>query len=441
MRLFGFDFHPFRSTRAPERRSDQGGADAVDPASLTWGLYRDWLGGISVSREKAMAIPAVWAAVNVFSGALASLPFDLFERTPAGASPADGHPVANLLRLEPSEHYSSFEFRRAMFAQACFGNAYALIHRNGIGRPVELEILDPLSVEPFQMDSGKRVYIVNHRIGSTQRRLVVTPRDMIHLRAISLDGINGLQTATVHRDVHAGGIAAQEYSNYYFSNGAHVGGALVYPGMLTKEQRTVAEKKLLDKNGGVRNVGKTLLLDGGVKYEKFSQNPEEAGLNNYRNMVVYDEARIFGVPAHLIAQMDRATFNNIETMNVQFVTLCLRPWCVQAEQEFTRKLLTESEKTSGRYFVRFNLDGLLRGDTKSRAEYYRMALGGPGSGDAWLTPEEVRQLENFNSEPTDGELFKVTVAQDPPADPAAPANTPDPAPQNDSPNGSPQASK
>lgn len=435
MRLFGYDFF---QRAAPERRNAQPDA-ATLIADATWGLFREWMGGVSVSREKALSIPAVWAAVKTISEALASLPFGLFERTEQGALPADRHPVENLLRLEPSENYSSYEFRRAMFAQACFGNAYALIHRNGIGRPVELEILDPLSVEVFQADSGKRFYIVHHRIGSTVHRLVVQPRDMIHLRGLSLDGITGLNTATIHRDVHAGAIAAQEYANYYFSNGAHVGGAVVFAEKLSKEQRDIAASKLLEKNGGIRNAGRTLILDGGAKYEKFGQNPEEAGLTGYRKMVVDDQARIFGVPAHLLAQLDRATFNNIETMNVQFVVLCLRPWCVQAEQEFARKLLTTDEKTSGRYFIRFNLDGLLRGDTKARAEYYRLALGGPGSGDAWLTPEEVRELENFNREPAEGELFKVASTM-PQTQAPAPDGDANPDNANTDEDGTPQAS-
>lgn len=398
MRLFGFDIS-FSRAASFEQRNTSPDVNSVT-ADVTWGLFREWMNGVSVSREKALSIPAVWAAVKTIAETLASLPFGLFERSDDGAKAAERHPVENLIRLEPSEHYSSYEFRRAMFAAACFGNAYALIHRNGIGRPIELEILDPLSVEIFQADSGKRVYIVHHRVGTGVRRLIVQPRDMIHLRGLSLDGITGLSTATVHRDVHAGGIAAQEFANYYFSNGAHVSGALVYPGELKGQQRENAEKKMRSRNTGVRNAGSTLILDGGVKYEKFSQNPAEAGLTEYRNMVVMDQARIFGVPAHLLAQLDRATFNNIETMNVQFVVLCLRPWAVQAEQEFARKLLTADEKMSGRYFVRFNLDGLLRGDTKSRAEYYRtlFAVGA-------MSPNDIRELENQNRRDGGDEYF------------------------------------
>ena len=125
-------------------------------------------------------------------------------------------------------------------------------------------------------------------------------------------------------------------------------------------------------------------------------DPGDVTLNETRNFQVNQAARIFGVPVHLLAQMDKSTFNNMENMSVQFVTLCLRPWAVQCEQEFADKLLTQNELFSERYFFRFNFSGLMRGNTQERANYYKQALGGPSTGIGWMTVNEVRELENLD---------------------------------------------
>ena len=151
---------------------------------------------------------------------------------------------------------------------------------------------------------------------------------------------------------------------------------------------------------GVRNAGKTLILDAGVKYERMGLDLEEAGLIPYRNMAVDDAARIFGIPAHLLAQLDRATFNNIEVMNTQFVTLCLRPWAVQMEQEFSRKLLSGNEKQNRSHYIRINLDGLLRGDTESRASYYNTMFN-IGA----MSPNDIRDMENLNRRPEGDQYY------------------------------------
>lgn len=434
---------PIFGIRLPwERRSVN---DPAAPWGPTWETWMKSTEGATVTRERALGIPAVFAAVKAVSETLASIPFELYERTPEGSQAAITHPLYDLLRLEPSPDYSSYDFRVALFANACFGNAYALIHRNGIGRAVEFEILDPLSVEPFQTNEGSRFYIVHHQVGNTVKILTVYPRDMIHIKALSMDGISGLSTTRIHQKVHSGAIASQEYADYYFSNGAHVGGALIYPTGITKDQYDRANSKM---NGGgqsgIKRTGQTLILDAGVKYEKFGQNPEEAGLIKYRAMVVDDQARIFGVPVPILAKMDQATLQNMEQMFRQFVTLGLRSWAVQAEQEFDRKALFQSERK--KFFTRFNLDGLMRGDTQAQADFLDKMMKNMA-----YTINDARDFLNANKVPwgnrpfaqagmvqieEDGsiELPEPPNAQDTPSDPASDT-------QDNTDNGTPQAGK
>ena len=402
-----------------------------------WGDAAPSATGIHVTREKALSIPAVWRAVATVADTLASLHFCIFERTQNGSAPAVSHKLYNLIRLEPSPNQTAFNFRRALFLQACFGDAYAIIHRNGIGRAERLELLDARDVTQYQRDSGERFYVVRRTVGNRHSEEVYRPDEMLHVRGITLDGETGLDVVGIHRDNFGMGIAATRYGAAFFGNGAHMDKALVYPGNMTDQNRANAEAAI-KKKSGVDNTGKTWLLDGGVKIEQFGIDPQKATLTESRRFQADESARIFGVPAHLIGQLDRATFNNIEVMNTQFVTLCLRPWAIQAEQEFAVKLLTREEKTSDRLFFRFNLDGLLRGATKDRAEYYRAALGGPGSGSGWMTPEEIRELENLNLAPDHGELFDVADAMQPQE--VEEPQTDEPQTENDDDNGTPQAS-
>jgi HK97 family phage portal protein len=266
---------------------------------------------------------------------------------------------------------------------------------------------------------------------------------MLHVRGVTLDGINGVDVVRTFRDSFGMGIAATEYGAAYYGNGAHTDKAVLFPGVLTPQNRAILEQKINEKTGP-RNAGKMLVLDGGMTIDELSSDPGKASLNDVRKFQADEYARIFGVPAHLIGQLDRATFNNIETMNTQFVTLCLNPWAEQVEQEFAVKLLTENEKTADRFFFRFNLDGLMRGDTAARATYVDTMLK-----NMVYTINDVRQLDNLNTVPwgdtpyaqagitqlsEDGTLEIPEPQTDTPADAA------DNSQSNDTGTGTPQAS-
>lgn len=370
--------------------------------------------GVIVTRDGALSVPAIWDAVNKVSRTLASLPFGIFEQTDSGSAPAKRHPAYNLVRIQPTPNlklYSSFDFRAALFAQACFGDAFAKIHRNGIGRPTDLELLDASTVSQFRASSGRLYYIVRRQVGEKYVEETLDAQNVLHIKGLTLNGLCGKSVVSTHRDTISTSISSERFGNAYFSNGAHTGGFIYYPHELKPDQREIARKKFSQKYGGVGNAGQWVFLDGGMKAEKISVDLQEAMLNETRNFQVNQAARIFGVPVPLLAQLDKATLNNMETMGIQFVTLCLRPWAVQTEQEFAIKLLTSDELQSERFYFRFNFAALLRGDTQSRAAYYKQALGGVSTGIGWMTVNEVRELENLDKVDDGDEVFTAEKMQ------------------------------
>lgn len=417
--IYNFFFPQQRTadSAAIEQRSMEG-SPLPNDGWIGWGNFGLLSSsGVAVSRMTALGVPAIWAAVDTICKTLASLPFGIFQQTENGSKAAKSHPVYNLVRITPAPAlglYTSYSFKYSLFLQACFGDAFVKIHRNGIGRPTNLELLEQDTVSVFQRDTGELYYIVRRQIGNRYSEEVLTPREVLHIKGLTINGLMGQSVTAMHRDSIGTSIAAEQYGNRFFANGANPSGALVYPQELKAGQREVVERKVSGKFGGVENTGKTMVLDAGVKYEKFSLNPGEAMLNETRNFQVNQSARIFGVPVPMLGQLDNATLNNMETLQTQFVNLCLRPWAVQVEQEFAVKLLTYNELISETFFFRFNFNALLRGATKDRGAYYKQALGGPSTGIGWMTVNEVRELENLDRVDDGDEVFtaeKVLAAQ------------------------------
>lgn len=356
-----------------------------------WGQPNDWQGtGSIVTMERALSVPAVWDAVKKVSETLASLPFDLFQKTDAGSEPAVNHPVRYIIRTEPSPFVTSYDFRRALFARACFGDAFAKIHRNGIGRPTRLELMVG-TVYVGQNEEGQNFYIWYWKRGNSSGSEALLPNEVIHIKGFNLDGNVGLDVATTHRDTLGFAIGANKYGNAFFANNASVDKVLTMPGALTPAQHSQLQSKISGVSGASK-TGSTLVLDSGMDLKRIGLNPEESMLNESRGFQVNEIGRVFGVPIHLLQSNEKTSFNSIEAMNTTFVTLCLRPWAVQAEQEFLLKLLTRDERMSDQYFFRHNFEGLLRGDTAARSAFYASAIL-----NGYMTRNEVREKENMNT--------------------------------------------
>jgi HK97 family phage portal protein len=397
LRLFGFNISieaPWDQARHAASRNINTLPYGSGPSG--WGTLYDSIfsGSGVVTRQKALQVPAVFAAVDVVSRTLASLPFAPFRRTPEGAEHAVGHPLWAMETIEPSPHTTSYNFRRDMFADACFGNAYAKISFKGNGRAYKLERLIPEDVVIYQREDGTLYYAVSRKMGTQATFEILYPWEVIHLRGMTIDGWQGINISNQFNSSFATSIDATRYGHNFFSNNAAIDGIVAFPQGLSKDARDIIEDRIQKKHAGVKNVGGIMVLDAGASYTKIGTNPQEAMLNETRMFQAYESCRIFGVPAHMINVLDRSTFNNIEMMDNGFVKYCLTPWAEQFEAECDVKLLTQDEKINGTIFHRFDMTNLMRGDMKSRAEYEDKMLK-----NMVLTINDVRRMNNMNEVP------------------------------------------
>ncbi len=350
---------------------------------------------VSVNINTALGVSAIFRCIDIIAGGIASLSFQVFEESGGMIQPAKAHPLYYPLSKEPHEHYTKFTFFRTLIANTLlYGNGYAIINRHPhTARPVSYELVSPQMVEPFMSDMGELYYKVT--VKTIEKVRNVFARDMIHISTLSLNGLTGVDLIRKNAENIGVTIAATQYAGAFFGNGAHVAGVIERPGSLSPEALDKIRSSFNANYSGTGKTGSTAVLDEGMTYKKIGMSPSDAMLVEVRKFQVEEISRIFGPPLHMLNAMERATFNNVEVMDQAFVKHTLRPWCKMIEEEINRKSFTQQEKQSGRYYTRFNLSSMLRGDTKTRAEYFRtmFEIGA-------LSPNDIRKLENMN--PRDG---------------------------------------
>jgi len=337
---------------------------------------------INVNESTAQSIPAYFRATTIKAEQLAALPFSIYEKTDNGTVEAKQHPIWDLLNFRPSPLYNSFDWREAISRQLEFrGDCFIRIIRAD-SEVSELRLIDP-PVDMFEME-GQWFY----RFASINETLRWD--EVIHLKANTKNGIKGQSPLKLLREVFGLGIAQIEYAASYFGNGAHVSGILESDQVLKKEQLEVIRDSWNAQYSGPDNFGRTAMVSGGFSYKKMGGDIQESGYVESRRLTVEDVSNITGVHPILLANLEKATFSNVEELNRIFVQFTLRSLCKKIEAEFNSKLFSKAERE--RYFVRFNLDGLLRGDTKARTDYYKtMRLVGA------MNANEIRALENMNA--------------------------------------------
>ena len=338
---------------------------------------------VYVSEEGSLAISAVWACVRILSETVGTLPIHLYKRTSNGREKAKGHPCSLLLQ-KPNSYLTRFALmHHLMICCTLWGNGYARIYRDKFFRPVRLQLLHPYDIEPILTYDDELFYRDN-------TGLFIPCYDIIHLKGISTDGYKGKSPIAVHRDNLSLSVSAQRYGEKFFNQGGNMSGVFKYPSTLKPEAYKRLKNDLIAQSTGLHNAHTPLLLEGGMTYERISIPPEDAQFIATRKFQKTEIATIYGVPPHMIADLERATNNNIEHQGMEFVQYCLLPYLVRLEEEFNRKLLREDEFED--YYFLFGLNGLLRGDAKTRSEYYKnMNLIGA------MSANEIRTLEDMNS--------------------------------------------
>ena len=362
--------------------------------------------GKPVTERSAMQMTAVYSCVRILSEALASLPVHLYRyRSDGGKEKAIDHPLYRLLHDEPNPEMSSFVFRETLMTHLLlWGNAYAQVIRNGKGEVVALYPLMPNRMTVDRDGRGQLYYKYTTTSDDAPTMegttVYLSPSDVLHVPGLGFDGLVGYSPIAMAKNAIGMAIACEEYGARFFANGAQPGGVLEHPGTIKDPQRV--RESWQSTFGGSGNAGKIAVLEEGMKYTPISISPEQAQFLETRKFQINEIARIFRVPPHMVGDLEKSSFSNIEQQSLEFVKYTLDPWVIRWEQSIYRTLFTESEKQE--YFVKFSVEGLLRGDYATRMSGYATARQ-----NGWMSANDIRELENLDRIPAEqgGDLYLI----------------------------------
>tara|TARA_R110000824_G_scaffold376370_3_gene567481 strand:- start:2057 stop:3280 length:1224 start_codon:yes stop_codon:yes gene_type:complete len=349
--------------------------------------------GIPVNNDTALTFSAVWAAIRILSESVAQLPISLIEREENGDKiNRTNHPLYNLLHNKPNEYITYFSFIQKIMVDLCLnGNSYVKIERNGAGRPIALYPIDFDNVEIREYED--KYYYFNSETGEA-----IEYEEMLHFKTMSQDGMIGLSPIDTCANSISWGLGLEAYGNSYFSNGAKVSGVLETDRALSTEAVDRLRNSFDNNYSKIGDSNKTLILEEGLKFNSISMSNEASQFLASRQFSIEEVCRIFNVPPHMLADLSKSSFSNIQEQSREFVQYSLQPYLSMIEQEMTNKLFKKNE--TGKLFVEFNVNALLRGNPKDRAEYYRTMLN-IGA----ISINEIRQKENMNRVEEGDSLF------------------------------------
>jgi HK97 family phage portal protein len=365
-------------------------AKAADWGTLERFISWAWGGGASssgivVTPQTAMQAAAVYSCVQVLAQSVGMLPLNLFDKKGDQRSVAKDHPLFELLHHQPNDWQTSVEFFEMMVASLCLrGNAYAYVNRTRSGRVVEILPLHPDMVRTEMGSDFSLTYQVTTPDGSFK---TFKSGEIFHIRGLTLNGWLGISPIAYARESIGLALATEKFGGQLFKNGAKMGGVLEHPGKVGDD----AYKRLKDSFDAAtsgENAHKTALLEEGMKFTKISMNADDAQFLETRKYQRSEIAAIYRVPPHMIGDLERATFSNIEQQSLDFINSALMPWLTRIEKAIRRDLFTSEDKKSDLQ-VRFNVASLLRGDAQARGMYYH-----GGILDGWLVRNEARAMES-----------------------------------------------
>ncbi|ADK85601.1 phage portal protein, HK97 family [Desulfarculus baarsii DSM 2075] len=359
-----------------------------------------WLRGESFegySENMALGIPTVYACVRVLSETIAAMPLDLYrKRADGGRERADDHVLQDLMRHRPNTYQTGGEFREFLMVCLCLrGNAFVFVERQA-GQVVALWPLRPdcVAVEP-QPDNS-----ILYRYADEKRAVVYGQDEVLHIRGLSTDGVVGVSPiATLRRAMELPHVLGA-YTTALFRQQARPSGVLKTDRDVTPEAAARLRDDWERRFSGPAGAGRTVILDGGLSYEQIGLSSEDAETLATWKWSLEEIARCFRVPVHLLGHLDRMSFNNVEQLAHEFLTLSLTPWLTRLEARFNLQLLTEGERAAGLYFEH-NAANLLRAGTLERFQSYQIARQA-----GVMTANEIRQRENLPRHP-EGDSLNV----------------------------------
>lgn len=373
-------------------------------------LFGRTTSGKPVNERTAMQTTAVYACVRILAEAVASLPLHVYEyQDDGGKKLVHDHPLYYLLHDEPNPEMTSFVFRETLMSHLLiWGNAYAQIIRDGAGRVLGLYPLLPDKMEVQRDDRGNIYYVYSRNSDENPTfkeygNIKLKAEDVLHIPGLGFDGLIGYSPIAMAKNAVGMTLACEEYGASFFANGANPGGILEHPGVLKDPSKVRESWNSVYR--GVNNAHKIAVLEEGMKYQQIGIPPEEAQFLETRKFQINEIARLYRIPPHMVGDLDKSSFSNIEQQSLEFVKYTLDPWVIRWEQSLQRSLLLPGEK--GKYFIKLNVDGLLRGDYQSRMNGYAV-----GRQNGWFSANDIREMENMNPIPDEegGNLYLVNGA-------------------------------
>lgn len=373
-------------------------------------LFGRTTSGKPVNERTAMQTTAVYACVRILAEAVASLPLHVYEyQDDGGKKLVHDHPLYYLLHDEPNPEMTSFVFRETLMSHLLiWGNAYAQIIRDGAGRVLGLYPLLPDKMEVQRDDKGNIYYVYSRNSDENPMfkeygNIKLKAEDVLHIPGLGFDGLIGYSPIAMAKNAVGMTLACEEYGASFFANGANPGGVLEHPGVLKDPSKVRESWNSVYR--GVSNAHKIAVLEEGMKYQQIGIPPEEAQFLETRKFQINEIARLYRIPPHMVGDLDKSSFSNIEQQSLEFVKYTLDPWVIRWEQSLQRSLLLPGEK--GKYFIKLNVDGLLRGDYQSRMNGYAV-----GRQNGWFSANDIREMENMNPIPDEegGNLYLINGA-------------------------------
>jgi len=349
---------------------------------------RSWAGK-SVTERTALQQTAVYACVRIIAETIASLPLHFYKYTDEGKEKDYTHPLYRILHDEPNPEMTAFVFRETLVSHLLlWGNAYAQIIRNGKGEILSLYPLLPNGMTVERSDLTDEIFYTY--MDTKGRMFRLAPSEVLHIPGLGFDGLIGYSPIAMTKNAIGLSIAAEEYGSKFFANSANPSGVLEHPGVL-KDPKKIRDS-WNEVYGGTSNSHRVAVLEEGLTFKSISIPPNDAQFIETRKFQINEICRIFRVPPHMVADLEKSSFSNIEQQSLDFIVNTIRPWLIRIEQSIGQKLLLPDEKS--KFFAKFNVNGILRGDFSSRMNGYAIARQ-----NGWMSADEIRELEDMNKLP------------------------------------------
>ena len=340
--------------------------------------------GVSVTPETALTFTAVWSAIRLLSESVSSLPISVFKKETNGDTiEAINDPSYSLLKFKPNSYQNKITFFEKIMMDLCVnGNSYVYIERNRLAKPTGLYCLNYEDVTIKNQDN--LLYYEDKK-----KRTIHESDNILHFTGLTTEGVTGLSPITQNMKSIGWSQAIEEYGNTFFKNGAKLSGVLQTDRALSETAIDRLRSSFNNTYSKLTGANQTAILEEGLTFKPINISPEQAQFLASRTFSIEEICRIWNIPPHMLGDLSKSSFNNIEMQSQEFVTYTLMPYLTRIEMELNLKLFRTSE--IGKMFVKFNTAGLLRGNIKDRADYYKTAIA-----NGWMSINEVRAKENMN---------------------------------------------